>query len=947
MTEKARHIIKMFIAMVLIVSTPTLFFSSIGDNPFSVRTGEARKIAVVNEDLGAEKSESQLTFGQEVVSVLSEDSPYEWTVSSRSTAVNGLKKKEYDAIIYIPSDFSENIMSYEQLNPEKAEFRYTIQDQLNAVNRERVVREINAATSRVNSSISTLYWSYVAQDLEGVRTHFDTILEKEMEFLNTMHNFYAPSSQSLAQEIEQQKNMLATIQSSVKSNVDITQSNSEQAVQFEQSLATFVDYVERYKEYQDQQQELLRQLQQNSIEMVSYTLEQQSPRYLGLRTYYLEKSEDITKNFGVLGTNLIQNQKSFAELSAVRIEQIARQRDDLIQSRRVKEDREQEQLITRIVQLKETLETGNGNEPSLPEIPPVDSYASSETQVEKTTAPASSLSLEAERVKLTEVVSEINKVSASLKKINEDEVVEITSAIAILQGLTERMHEIKENLIHAEKQKNPLQGTVSELEKQVAQLKEQVAESQVRVQSITEQYQDRYLTVFNSQIDPILREIANKEVAILQSGLLSPTQKEKLETAFAQAIIYSQPDVVLSYYSELVKFENAILSSLKKKENYQSFITSLNSILGIKKEEQELLDKLLMEMPEANDRFSELQEETSAFLDDFHNKIQVMHLSMEEELSSIQESAHHVMQKMQDLVSDQPVQGGELQAGEMLVSNQQSIGDGLLTMKEALSNIDENQTNVMAYTDELNDKVRDIQVNVNELNEKWSDNVAATQLYRDDIFKVLGNAFVDGQKNGQVYHHLASPLQVSSQVAAQSEEYKVPPVVVLVIILISSLLIGFFSHYFATPTKLVKAAMFTLLNLAVGLIISMYGMDIYPLAEQSAIQWTVFTVLLLTTASAVVMVGFFGGRLIGWLVSVGLVIFFVSPLLALTAPNIGYEDPMSKVYLSIQYGPEDIFLPAVSILIGMLIILTLIPYGVKTWKNRKTQAEDGETYEVS
>ena len=44
-------------------------------------------------------------------------------------AENGLKSNQYEAIVYIPSDFSENIMSYDQQNPKKAEFSYQVQRQ--------------------------------------------------------------------------------------------------------------------------------------------------------------------------------------------------------------------------------------------------------------------------------------------------------------------------------------------------------------------------------------------------------------------------------------------------------------------------------------------------------------------------------------------------------------------------------------------------------------------------------------------------------------------------------------------------------------------------------------------------------------------------------------------------------------------------------------------------
>ena len=96
------------------------------------------------------KDEESIEMGKEVVSILAEDSPYEWKVMGRGAAENGLKSNQYEAIVYIPSDFSENIMSYDQQNPEKAEFSYQVQRQKTGSKKEKVLNEIETATNRVN-----------------------------------------------------------------------------------------------------------------------------------------------------------------------------------------------------------------------------------------------------------------------------------------------------------------------------------------------------------------------------------------------------------------------------------------------------------------------------------------------------------------------------------------------------------------------------------------------------------------------------------------------------------------------------------------------------------------------------------------------------------------------------------------------------------------------------
>ena len=74
-------------------------------------------------------------------------------------------------------------MSYDEKNPKKAEFAYQVQRQKSGSRKEQVLHEIEVASERVNDKISTLYWSYIAQEMNHIKKEFTTILGKETEFL--------------------------------------------------------------------------------------------------------------------------------------------------------------------------------------------------------------------------------------------------------------------------------------------------------------------------------------------------------------------------------------------------------------------------------------------------------------------------------------------------------------------------------------------------------------------------------------------------------------------------------------------------------------------------------------------------------------------------------------------------------------------------------------------
>ncbi|MDI5790471.1 hypothetical protein PO124_24620 [Bacillus licheniformis] len=57
-------------------------------------------------------------LGNEISASLVDRPDYKWTVVNRSAAESGLAEKQYDAIVYIPSDFRKHL-SYNHERPQK------------------------------------------------------------------------------------------------------------------------------------------------------------------------------------------------------------------------------------------------------------------------------------------------------------------------------------------------------------------------------------------------------------------------------------------------------------------------------------------------------------------------------------------------------------------------------------------------------------------------------------------------------------------------------------------------------------------------------------------------------------------------------------------------------------------------------------------------------------
>lgn len=947
MTGKATYIIKMVLVVLLILVTPAIFFGSVGDNPMKVERTASRVIAVVNEDTGMEKEDKALEFGKEISTIFDENSRYEWTVIGRSAAINGLKDSRYDAVVFIPSNFSTNIMTYESMQPVKANFEYTVQDQLNAVDRERVLREIEKATGRVNSRISTLYWTYVSQDLENVRAHFDTILQKEVDFQNAMLAFYKPTSLNLANEIERQRSMLENLQSTVATVSEEAPGRENNVQQFEQNLTSFVQFVEEFKEYQNNQQEVLQQLQDESISSIQLLATAQPTRHAEVQDYLSQEGRGINAGLASIARSMDQNNGTLEDLSEIRRFEMGTQKEELLSDlfdytidiQIAQQNSELSNIKTTILELKDELSKGKGS-PGNPEDPDrVTTSATKRTQVNQIgESPGESKKFEREIIELEEIIQSLSDVEEKLNTVTPipDYVM---SAIEDFGPIEEKIIDIRDRLISYEEEDNPLikelLSTITELEQEVNQL----LTDKEYLEEVIKQLEGERDTL-TSNLQSIKKEIIRKEENIKN---LDEFKDKDLRETFDIKINNNDTKTLLTYYSSLVQYEKTLTRNIYDDE--EEIKSIIEQVVKVSNEEQKKWDILSVALPTNMSDMQALQDNFTTFMKEYSANIEEQQSSIMNDISSLEVSANSVMEQVRLFAANEPTPA-EGNDGNTVVNRQQTISQELLTLNDLVSSVEESQSNIVSYTTELQTNVESVQSDADTLNAKWAENVDATRMYRDDIFNVLGNAYVDGQKNGPVYDHLANPLQISGDAATGAEDNRIPPVVVLAIILISSLLIGYFSHYFNNAPILVQGSMFILLNIIVGLIISLYGLNIYPLAEDRAIQWSIFTILLLTAASAVVLTGFSIGKLVGWIASVGLVIFFISPFISLTAPNINYEDPMSRVYMSIQYGSSSLFMGAVITLIVLLLLLLVIPQLVKLIKSNREKKNEDEAYEV-
>ncbi|MBY0078050.1 type VII secretion protein EsaA [Priestia aryabhattai] len=1055
MTEQRKYTLKVILAVVLILALPSFFFQYIGDNPLQVTENSTRTIAVVNEDNGVkENSEKAIEFGEKVTPLLQEGSDYQWTVLGRSAATSGLQNGKYDAVIYIPSTFSQNILSYQEKKPEKATLEYKVQSQLNAVNKEKVVGELEDATTKVNNEMSSLYWSYVSQEVDKVRGQFDKILNKEIAFQKTMVAFYKPNSKDLAGELNDQKKILQQIQDNVNKAEKGSSDRQGDVEQVEKNLNSFIEYVNQYQTYQETQKQMLEKTQAQSVAAIQQGLSSLESNQPSSKQNFNEQANQVFSGLSSIQQQLDENQKAVGELGDQQADNVSEQEKALqdlngqiISS--YKQQSEQttlNQIESKLKPLRAQLETASSNDsgggstdpgesdgtqpdPNQDGETPTDPGEGDGTQPDPNqggetptdpgeddgTQPDSGQgegTSEPIQVDLSQQTAKLDDISKGLDDLEQQ-----------LQGMTSETPEapeapetpegtetpvtpetpdtsgtsnaVKSALEKVANLKTQVQAVKDELQNVTVQpetsgentdaLKQKIASLEADVKSLTAQKnkaekdleeatkssssqiaklqeENERLKKENEKlkedgkkpskgsadVDGLITMIKNKEDKILSSPNLSASRKEKLSNTFSGKIKSSSAEDLLKYYGDLSQYDltlaqvgntdiqNSVLNNDSIKGSLQQALAGTVSSQDARKQIQQNLSLTKEEL-------AQFQSSVQDFADQYGQTVDAEQASIMEELSAIQEKANAMNQELQSSAGeDQALEKKEAPDVTGLMTLQQSMGQELKGMNELISSLGERQANVVTYTDELQKRVNEVQDKADTLNSKWAQNVDSTKLVRGQVYRLLNNTLVDGQNNDYVYHYLANPLQVSGEVPAEKVK-EVPPVVILVIILISSLLIGYFSQYYRHAPMLVKGTLFGLLNLIVGLMVSIFSLNIYSLSGDRAMEWSIFTIVLLLASSTLVRIAFLLGSFAGWVTTVGLILFYITPLLNLSMPNFNYEDPVSKVYMSIQYDTQSLFGQALIVLLGMTAVLSVLPSIIRALKTTK-EVENDETY---
>lgn len=186
------------------------------------------KVAIVNQDTGAEFKNQNLKLGNKVVENLKENAALDWQFVSKQRAETGLKSGEYYAIILIPKNFSKDLISVTKENVTKATIDYTVNEKLNAIapkitdkGADTIQQKINEALVETVSKASLSALGGVANVIGDMNPKLDKMkktlnrLDRQLDNLDRLSRTGDKTLNDLEKTLDTSKKTLPNIRTTI------------------------------------------------------------------------------------------------------------------------------------------------------------------------------------------------------------------------------------------------------------------------------------------------------------------------------------------------------------------------------------------------------------------------------------------------------------------------------------------------------------------------------------------------------------------------------------------------------------------------------------------------------------------------------------------------------------------------------------------------------------
>ena len=186
-----------FIAISILPSLYAWFNIKASWDPYGKEATSQIKIGVVNKDKGAELKGEFKNIGNQITDQLKENDVMGWQFVSEKEAVKAVEEGSYYAMITIPEEFSEDILSLITDDIKKGKIIYTVNEKVNAIAPKITVKGATAVQENVNKTVIETVSDIVlstAKDLgievEGQLPKLDNLYDKLVEIQSKFKDLY-------------------------------------------------------------------------------------------------------------------------------------------------------------------------------------------------------------------------------------------------------------------------------------------------------------------------------------------------------------------------------------------------------------------------------------------------------------------------------------------------------------------------------------------------------------------------------------------------------------------------------------------------------------------------------------------------------------------------------------------------------------------------------------
>jgi len=146
-------------------------------------------IALVNEDQDGIFNETTYNFGKTFIDVVANDSKYNWQTASRSVADRAYADESVQAVIYLPQNFTNNILTLEAMDPQKAQVDYKVLTSQSALDNQIIEHKIVDILYDFNTSIVKMYYGSVADNVASAQTNMESVVNDQDGLLTNIKTY--------------------------------------------------------------------------------------------------------------------------------------------------------------------------------------------------------------------------------------------------------------------------------------------------------------------------------------------------------------------------------------------------------------------------------------------------------------------------------------------------------------------------------------------------------------------------------------------------------------------------------------------------------------------------------------------------------------------------------------------------------------------------------------